>query len=221
MKINVHSIDGLIQLKRNKKLKSNRLYLLSSESVANCKYFNSRKDIQYSHTIMQQKLSGILRIIDYQFTSKGWFLLVKFKSEKLIFSYYERLLKVSRNKDRLFIENSEDIISEQIRITISSIAKFVNKSSRRKGTLVARAFSRYEISSKSVFTSLKNRLKRMEMIFEKQKKLFNKETKWSKKLIKTLSKKLLCSFREIDSKNNMKFLLQVADIEYIETFVEQ
>ena len=168
MKLNIYNSEGIHKMGRNQKLTPGNIFLIGSESVSNSLYFRKSSDIQYAHKVVNQRLSGILDVVDYLFTSKGWLLLVKLKSKTDILNYYSRLK--SKNKASLKKLDAKEIISEVIRLAISSIAGHINRSSKRKGALVQKAFKRFEIASISEIKKLMNKMKRKQIILSNQRK---------------------------------------------------
>lgn len=204
MKLNIYNYEGIFQLKRNQKLKPNKLFLIGSESVTNSLYFRRPQDLRYAHKVIVQRLSGILEVLDYLFTPKGWLLIVKFKSENKINNYYRRMRGYPL--DKVLKYDVGKIISEVIRTTISSLVNFINKGSNRKGTLVYRSFKRFSITSISAVKLLIAKMKRQEIILSNQKKQFKPSIKfWKNNILPKIGMSFLSSGKQLGSKKNVEF----------------
>ena len=192
MHLNIYDTEELIPLKRNQKLTPDKIYLIGSESVTNSLYFRSARDIEKAHQLIIHRLSGILTVVDYLFTPKGWLLLVKFKSKSEIISFYKRMRGFC--KDKVLKYDVGRIISEIIRTTISTLVSFINSGSKRKGALVYRVFKRFSISTLKGVKLLMSKMKKREIILSNQNKRFSPNLKrWNKSVLPGIGMSFLSS----------------------------
>ena len=216
MKLNIYKSEGINQLSRNQQLTPGKIFLIGSESVSNSLYFRKASDIKFAHKVINQQLSGILKVIDYLFTPNGWLLLVKFKTKQDILNYYSRL-KANKNETNKGLI-AEKIISEVIRLAISRIAVFVNKNSKRKGALVNRAFVRFEISSIDSIKKLMGKMKRREIMMCNQRKQFQPSLKqWKSKLLPNIGMCFLSRGKrneELENKENVIYFRKLKAREF-------
>lgn len=162
MKSTLIKEPGLLILSRNEKLFASSIYVISSESAAQNLYFENRTNLIYAHKKIKEHMGGVLEVMNYLFTPYGWLMLVKTRNKEKILSYYKRRRKNKKNiKVVAEKENDSEIISEQIRYAISSIALRVNVQNNRSGTLVQGNFARFLVkdlkSAKALILKMKNK----------------------------------------------------------------
>ena len=140
MKTTLKKEQGIILLPRNSKLQADSLYFILSESSAKTLYFQKKVNIEGMHVKIKQHMLPVLDVLDYMFVGKGLLLMVRTKSEEEIKAYYERIQRLKKKMMRF--DEASQILSEQIRLALSTSAKRTNRQNRRSGSLVHSNFDR-------------------------------------------------------------------------------
>lgn len=147
-------------MKRNTKLKTNELYLLSSESVSKNLYFETEKDIIYANQIINKYIKYIGEVIDYMISPSGWLILIKTNSKETLLSLIkQKPNKSSTIKKAIRKKETGVIISEILRIIISSISRQINRNNNRKGAVVKGNFNRYVLKSLDMVATIIKKMK--------------------------------------------------------------
>lgn len=96
-------------------------------------------------------LKDYIDVQEYALNQDGWAMLIKIKSSKTIRKYYEKV--TSRRKSKKDLEVSFTtmpiwkILSERVRLFISTYVRMSNKILGREGSLVRRKYKRYRFDS--------------------------------------------------------------------------
>lgn len=133
MKPRLSKQKGLNLLKRNEKLLPDSIYLIGSESIAKNLYFKKKENLETMHKKIKQHIKIVADILEYVFTPYGFILMIKTKNKNQIKTEYE-LLQRRKNKPVRYSTASK-IISEQIRLAISTGNKQINIENRKSGSL--------------------------------------------------------------------------------------
>ena len=182
-------------LKRNTKLQSNQLYLLSSESVANNLYFENKQDIQFTHQMIKKYVGYIGDVIDYLIKPTGWVIILRTHSESTILSKFKKKINKSATiKKAIRNKKVSVLMSETIRIIISSITRQINRNNNRKGTIVKGNFSRYVFKSVVDAINIIKKMKNEKLeIIQQIKKYQADVSNWKKKFNAGKGRMILCS----------------------------
>lgn len=148
-------------MKQIKKMEANQFYLIRGASAANSPFFESEEDCQLFLKLADRFLKKYLKITSFQNNRDGWVMLIATRSERKIKRAYRtrRMLSKKCKKECAFDEVWQ-MLSDQIRIFLSTYVKATNFRTGRTG---AKVRSRYE---RFVFESEEEAM-RMQALLEK------------------------------------------------------
>ena len=193
MKTTLSKEPGILLLRRNAKLEADSIYFLLSESNARRLYFRNRSNIEGMHVKIKQHMLPVMDILDYMFVGKGVLLLVRTKSERTIIDYYTRIQK-AKKKDVRFDQASQ-IISEQIRLALSTSALRTNKQNGSSGCIVHSNFDRALVTDANSARQIMKRMRNLQINLCRQKKQFKANFKyWNRdKMLKSDGDVYMCT----------------------------
>lgn len=151
---------------RIKKTKGNCFYLFQGKASANSLFIEDLKEAKQFIILANYYLKGYLKIHNYLLTMDGWNLVVRLNSNKTILS------KASNLEDDLSDDLIWRIISERMRILMSTFVRFTNKKQGRTGSKVHSSYERF------LFSSLKEANGYLEMMRKGQVRLCQKKKKY-------------------------------------------
>lgn len=178
-------------MKKIKKIEASKLYLFKSTASANSVYFETDDMIKLFLKYFNYYLKDFVKIHELSLNKDGWAIILKTKTEVTIRKHF--ILKSKSN-----VKNGRKdiwrIISERIRVFISTYVRVSNKLLGREGTLVRKSFERYEFESevelKEYIESM--HLNEVDLSQEKQKyRGLSKHFRVSKAFVKHLNSKIL------------------------------
>ena len=202
MKTRLANIKELKILKRNTKLEPDQIYLLCSESIAKNIYFETKRDIEFAHHMINKYIKYIGEVLEYLITPTGWMILLKTHEEETILSLIKKkATKSTTIKKAIRKRDVSVLISEIIRIILSSVSRQINRNNRRKGSVVKGNFSRYVFNSIDAVIALINKMKEEEIELDNQRAKFRtKGGNWKKKNKLGFGNVLLCTKNRIRSR---------------------
>lgn len=129
------------------KMEAGKFYVLESSATANSVYFETDMLANIFFRYCNYYLKDYLDIRDYCLNRDGWTMLIKTKSRKTIRKHYADIESRRKTKKNT-TENTKPkeiwrILSERVRLFISSYVRMSNSALGRTGTLVRRKYSRY------------------------------------------------------------------------------
>lgn len=133
------------------KMEPGKYYVLESSASANSVYFETDALARLFFRYCNYYLKNCLYIREYALNQDGWVMLVKIKSAKTIRKYFGTIH--SKRKIKSTVLESADskpiwrILSERIRLFISTYVRMSNKVLGREGSLVRRTYTRYQFDS--------------------------------------------------------------------------
>lgn len=128
-------------------MKAGGVYILESKSSANSVYFETDDLAKLFFRYCDYYLKDYLNIHEYCLTQDGWVMLVKIKTAKTIRKHYSEVesRRKMKKKDSGLLKPKSiwRILSERVRLFISSYVRMSNVVLGRTGSLVGRKYSRY------------------------------------------------------------------------------
>jgi len=137
----------LVKMIKIKKTVANGFYLFQGKASANSSFIEDLDEAKQFIILANYYFKGYLKIYDYLLTQDGWSLIVKINSRESI-----QKTSVINIVDGLDEDMIWRIISERMRIFLSTFVKFTNKKQRRTGGKVHSSYERF------MFESLKEAL---------------------------------------------------------------
>lgn len=135
-------------MKAIQQMQAGKIYLIESTASANSVYFETDDLSKLFFRYCDYYLKDYLHVEEYVLNKNGWAMLIKVKSGQTIRKYYEAVEAARKSK----VEHSKHkkpkaiwrILSERVRLFISTYVKLSNHRLEREGTLVRRNYGRYE-----------------------------------------------------------------------------
>lgn len=139
-------------------MQARSLYLFKSVACSNTVYYEELEHTKIFLGLAQKHLNEFLTIHEYMLTKDGWMFLARLKSKN-------QILKAYANKRKKLNKSPKDIpvwqiVSEQIRLFLSSYVTKYNNSTGREGVLVKRPYQRFYFESKQEAMSIIQRIRR-------------------------------------------------------------
>lgn len=140
------------------------IYVFQSSASANSTYFETDELIKVFFKYCNYYLNDYLTVYDYSVGQDGWIMVVKLKSRKTIRKSYREQLRM-KNRDIESVGKMEiwRIISERMRLFISTYVRLSNKILGRTGSLVRRKYERYEFTNQDEAITFISKLRNHEV----------------------------------------------------------
>lgn len=126
-------------------MEAGKHFLIESCASANSVYFETDKMAKLFFRYYNYYLKDYLQVEEYVLNQSGWAMLIKVKSSKTIRKYYNSEGQQSK-KDK-YPKAIWQILSERVRLFISTYVRMSNKILGRKGSLVGQKYGRYKFES--------------------------------------------------------------------------
>ncbi len=140
-------------------MKANRIYLIRGSSAANSPFFECENDCKYFLQLVDRFLKSYLHVNCFQNNKDGWVMIVTTKSaDDIRQAYKARRAKSKKCKKRCEHKEVWRMLSDQIRILLSTYVKTTNRITGRKGGKVRCNYERF------VFESVEEALQTKEMM---------------------------------------------------------
>ena len=174
-------------MKRIKRMQADHIYLIEGAVTANSSFFENEVDCKDFMRLADKHLGEYLWINSFQNNRDGWVMIITTKSAQTIRdAYHLRRSRSKKCKPSCAHYEIWRMLSDQIRILLSSYVKMTNASTGRTGGKVRGNYKRY------IFESVEE-VKQMKETLSKQKYDQSQELKRyrsSKKLFSVKSKEL-------------------------------
>jgi len=142
-----------------KQMQANQLYLIEGTSVANSPFFENEADCELFLSLADKYLTDYLSINCFQNSRDGWAMIATTKSAEAIRTAYENRRKQSK-KCKVDCAHHEiwKMLSDQIRILLSTYVKATNENTGRTGGKVRGKFKRFVFESVEEAEAVKEEL---------------------------------------------------------------
>jgi len=142
-----------------KQMQANQLYLIEGTSVANSPFFESEADCKLFLSLTDKYLIDYLTINCFQNSRDGWVMIVTTKSAEAIRTAYENRRKQSKKcKEDCAHHETWRMLSDQIRILLSTYVKATNENTGRTGGKVSGKYKRFVFESLEEVEAVKKEL---------------------------------------------------------------
>ena len=129
-------------MKKIKQTQANGFYIFHGEVAANSNFIETVNEAKQFLIYANFFLKDYLTIYEYVITRHEWHIVVKLKSKKEIFSR-----EVIDEGSQVGPQEIWRIVSERIRLFLSTYVKCINRMRGRTGTLVHSSYERYYFES--------------------------------------------------------------------------
>ena len=139
-------------MQKTKEIQADGLYIFSGRSNANSCFIEKLSHGKQFMIYANYYLKGYLSIKDYVINKDGWTMIVKIGSKKIL-------------ADRITKQNKEvwKIISERMRLFLSTFVRVTNKEKSRTGCLVHSSYERMYFESMSEAKLLMQRIRNQQL----------------------------------------------------------
>jgi len=191
-------------MKRIKKCKAKGLYIFEGRVSANSTYFENKSECKKFLIYANHYLKEVLTIHEFVLTRHGWHMLVRVKHKSKIITFAEGNIKGAKNQK---IEVWR-VVSEQIRLFLSTYVRVVNKFRGRTGVLVHSSYKRFYFEHVAEAQEHINKMREQLLdLSQRNKKYRGKRSHWEITIMQGKASIFLCS-KYIDKalKKAVKFL---------------
>lgn len=193
-------------MKKIKKLQENGFYIFTGQSNANScfieKIIHARKFLVYANYFLLNYIS----IYDYLITKNGWTLLVKIKYKK--------------NNEINELDEVWRVISERMRLFLSTFVRVTNKQKGRTGCLVHSSYERYYFESKKEAMCYIAKIRNQKIKhYSKRKKYRGLKTHYKISINKIKGSIFLCSKEVRRKKTKMMDFVEVLELNSLRDLV--
>ena len=135
-------------MKQIKQMQAEHIYQINGASSANSAFFENEGDCKEFLKLADRFLSAYMDINCFQNNRDGWIMIITTKDEETIrVSYKDRRAKSTKCKADCELDEIWRILSDTIRIWLSTYVKWKNRQSDRTGGLVHSNYERYVFES--------------------------------------------------------------------------
>lgn len=127
-----------------KKMQAGHYYMIRGSSTANSSFFERESDCKLFLTFADRYLGGYMKITCFQNNRDGWAMLIATRSTGVIKRAYRRRRALSLKCNKAFeLEEVWQILSDQVRIFLSTFVKAINQRRGREGGMVRCRYERF------------------------------------------------------------------------------
>lgn len=146
-------------MKKIKKMGAGHIYLIRGSSTANSALFEGIDDCQQFLELADHYLKEYLTVSSFQNSRDGWVMIVATKSEALIKQAYSARRSLSKKcKEEFELKEVWRMLSDQVRIFLSTYVKKINRRTGRKGAMVRHRYERFVFESEEEALQMKVKL---------------------------------------------------------------
>ena len=118
--------------------------MIKGETSANSVFFENAKEARLFLNLVDHYLKAFVEVNRFQNTKDGWILIITLKSEGEIREAYRKRREASKKcKEEFCLDEVWRIISDQVRILLSTYVKTTNSRNNRNGGKVRSSYKRY------------------------------------------------------------------------------
>ncbi len=133
---------------RIKKMQADHVYLIRGASVANSPFFENEGDCKLFLKLVDRFLNSFITVNLFQNNRDGWAMIINTKSaEEIKRAYLERRAKSKKCKRAFQYNEVWRMLSDQVRIMLSTYVKATNQGRGRKGGKVRCSYERFVFES--------------------------------------------------------------------------
>ena len=148
-------------MKKIKKIEANGIYVFQGKANANSCFIEKLGHAKSFLIYANYFLKGYLTIFDYIITRDGWSMVVKVKNSKQIGNLCEGI-----------DSDIWSIVSERVRLFLSTFVRVTNREKGRTGCLVHSVFEKYFFESKEEALNYISRMRKQQIKFYSKKKKY-------------------------------------------------
>ena len=164
-------------MEKIKECKANGLYIFEGRVSANSTYFENLDESKKFLIYANYFLKDILTIHEFVLTRHGWHMLVKIKRKSKIVEFWNS--KVIDNDLTVGDLEVWQVVSEQVRLFLSTFVRVVNRRRGRTGVLVHSSYLRFSFESYGEAKSHIDKLrKQLLKLAQKSKKYRGRKNHW-------------------------------------------
>lgn len=148
-------------MKKIKKMAAEQVYLIRGASAANSPFFEKEEDCKLFLRLADRFLKDYLRINCFQNNRDGWVMLIVTRSSRDIKrAYYSRRSKSKKCQKKFEYKVVWQMLSDQIRILLSTYVKATNRKTGRSGGKVRCRYERFVFESEEEMESTRAAMER-------------------------------------------------------------
>lgn len=146
-------------MKKIKQMAAESIYLIRGCSVANTPFFEHEEDCKEFLALADRFLKEYLTVTSFQNNRDGWVMIIATKSARAIKKAYKARRAVSKKCRKEFeLKEVWQMLSDQIRILLSTYVKKTNRQTGRKGAKVRHRYERFVFESAEEALAMKAKL---------------------------------------------------------------
>lgn len=135
-------------MKKIKEMQAEHIYLIRGASVANTAFFEREEDCKVFLELADHYLGQYLNITRFQNNRDGWVMVVTTKATDVIMKAYQlRRARSKKCKKEFELKEVWQVLSDQIRIFLSTYVKRTNSATGRIGAKVRHRYERFVFES--------------------------------------------------------------------------
>ena len=135
-------------MKQIKELQAEHIYQINGTSSANSAFFENEGECKEFLRLADEYLGGYMSINCFQHNRDGWVMIITTKDVKSIRAAYKvRRALSDKCKPECELNETWRILSDTVRIWLSTYVKWKNRQSNRTGGLVSANYERYVFES--------------------------------------------------------------------------
>ncbi len=146
-------------MRKIKKMQADHVYLIRGASVSNSPFFETEDDCKYFLKLADEHLEPYLKINNFQNNRDGWLMIISTNSSDAIKKAYK--LRRSHSKKCKKVHEHKEIwrmLSDQVRILLSTYVKGANARSGRSGGKVKSNYERFVFESTEEVLEMKEKM---------------------------------------------------------------
>ncbi len=201
-------------MKKIKQMQADHIYLIRGSSSANSSFFECENDAKYFLKLVDRFLGEYMSVNSFQNNRDGWVLIISTRSVEEIRTAYAKR-RAQSNKCNPAYAHSEvwRILSDQVRILLSTYVKWTNSHTGRTGGKVKRNYERFIFESLEEALEMKENLENQLYDQSQSKKRYRPSKKHFKMTWKAMKSSIyMCCARLSDPRNVVKLGLRCLNL---------
>lgn len=134
-------------MKNAKQIHGGGIYVIQAECTANTHFIENKDEAKIFLNQLDDRIRHYMEVLEYNLMPNGWQILVRIKSEKSIFKYYQQKLQRRDIPPKKSFVTVSQVISEEIRILRSRFTNITNPRRGRQGNASKRVYQKYIFES--------------------------------------------------------------------------
>lgn len=199
-------------------MQANHIYMIRGASTANSPFFEQEQHCHLFLQLAQRFLADYVNVLSFQNNRDGWIMIISTHgSREIKKAYYTRRSKSKKCKKEFEYKEVWQMLSDQIRILLSTYVKATNRMTGRTGGKVRHRFERFIFDTMEEAIWMRDLLERVYYVQAQPRKRYQPSKRLHKIKKKLLRKSIyVCCFLLRIPEELRKLGMRCLDLEFLD-----